>query len=402
MKKDWHSILHSSLGDLARGKTSEFLQPRLFVRGEKKQRAVRAPRMLKRMRVFYIVNLLARLVKANAPLAQGLAAASPSAPSWGLSRSLYILSRDLEKGLSLHQAMRRQPSVFPAIYADLVEAGQKSGTLDQTFTRIMDEMTEAKTVGRELEMLMAYFAMVLGVFALFALFLNVKVMPVFDEIAHEIEVPGAYVPWKTYEISLMIRSYWVWYTSGAAIVAGILAASLLPSRLNRRLVMPRRVRGILSQIALHVPLVGRLVRSANMATCMQMFAQLVEAGVPLDAALDDLAEASINPAFAASFRRMRNKVRQGVSLSQAADSESSLLPRSFAVAAANAEYHGDLAGAMRNVALFYRAKAFRQMKMIKPVLMPFFILILGSLVFIQYFGGFVATINMSEMIMGGL
>jgi hypothetical protein len=42
------------------------------------------------------------------------------------------------------------------------------------------------------------------------------------------------------------------------------------------------------------------------------------------------------------------------------------------------------------------------MKMIKPVLMPFFILILGSLVFIQYFGGFVATINMSEMIMGGL
>jgi len=401
MKKDWYTILHSSLGDLARGRTSEFLQPRLFVRGEKRP-AVKAPRMLKRMRVFYIISLLTRLVKANAPLAQGLAAASPSAPSWGLGRALYTLSRDLEKGLSLDQAMRRQPNVFPPIYADLVEAGQKTGTLEQTLTRIMNDMTDKRTVARELKGLMAYFAVILLVLVVFTLFLNAKVLPLFDEVARALEVPADYVPWKTYQISLMIRTYWEWYTAGAGIVAAILIGLGVLSRLGRRFALPRRMQRLVSQIGLRLPLLGRLVKSANIATSTQMLAQLVEAGVPLDAALDDLAEASINPSFASAFRRMRDKIRQGVPLSQAAEAETGLLPRSFAAAAANAEYHGDLAGALQNLTVFYRARAFRQMKMVKPVLMPVLIFILGGLVFIQYAGTFVAIINMSELIMGGM
>ena len=401
MKKDWHTIFHSSLGDLAHGRTSEFLQPRLFVRGEKKS-AIKAPRMLKRMRVFYIISLLARLVKANAPLAQGLAAASASAPSWGLGRALYTLSRDLEKGLSLDQAMRRQPAVFPPIYADLVEAGQKTGTLEQTFTRIMNDMTDKRTVARELKGLMAYFAVILLVFVVFSLFLNARVLPFFDEIAREIDVPAGYVPWRTYQVSLVIRSYWVWYTAGAGIVAAILVVLGALSRFGGRFALPRRIQRLVSQIGLRLPLLGRLVKSANIATSTQMFAQLVEAGVPLDAALDELAEASINPSFASTFRRMRDKIRQGAPLSQAAESETRLLPKSFGAAAANAEYHGDLPGALRNLAVFYRARAFRQMKMVKPVLMPVLIFILGGLVFTQYAGTFVAVINMGEVIMGGM
>lgn len=397
MKKDWYTILHSSLGDLAHGKTSEFLQPRMFLRG-KKQTTVKAPRLLKRMRVFYIISLLARLVKANAPLAQGLAAASPSAPSWGLGRALYTLSCDLEKGLSLDQAMRRQPNIFPHIYADLVEAGQKTGTLEQTLTRIMNDMTDSKTIARELKGLLSYFAVVLLIFVAFSLFINARVLPVFDEIARDAD----YVPWKTYQLSLVVRAYWTWYTAGAGIVAATLIMLGALSRLGRRFGLPRRMQRLVSLIGLHLPLLGRLVKSANVATSTQMLAQLVEAGIPLDAALGELAEASLNPAFAAAFRRMRDKIRQGSPLSQAAEAEARLLPKSFAVAAANAEYHGDLPGALQNLTVFYRARAFKQMKMVKPVLMPFLILILGGLVLTQYFGTFVAAINMGEVIMGGM
>jgi len=401
MKKDWHTIFHSSLGDLAHGRTSEFLQPRLFVRGEKKS-AIKAPRMLKRMRVFYIISLLARLVKANAPLAQGLAAASASAPSWGLGRALYTLSRDLEKGLSLDQAMRRQPSVFPPLYADLVEAGQKSGSLEQTFGRIMNDMNDQRTVAREIKGLMSYFAVVLWIFALFSLFLNVKVMPVFLEIARELEPPAGRDLWGVFQMAVTMRSYWEWYTGGAFIVAVLVVVLIMPARFGHRFAHPRGLQRLAGQIGLRLPLLGRLVKSANIATSTQMFAQLVEAGVPLDAALDELAEASINPSFASTFRRMRDKIRQGAPLSQAAESETRLLPKSFAVAAANAEYHGDLPGALRNLAVFYRARAFRQMKMVKPVLMPVLIFILGGLVFTQYAGTFVAVINMGEVIMGGM
>ncbi|MCX5771612.1 MAG: type II secretion system F family protein, partial [Candidatus Hydrogenedentes bacterium] len=361
MKKDWYTILHSSLGDLARGRTSEFLQPRLFVRGEKKS-AIKVPRMLKGMRVFYIISLLTRLVKANAPLAQGLAAASASAPSWGLGRALYTLSRDLEKGLSLDEAMRRQPSVFPRIYADLVEAGQKSGSLEQTLTRIMDDMTDKKAVAREVKGLMSYFAIVLLIFVTFSMFLNIKVLPVFYEIERAIEVSGDYAPWRIYEISVMMRGYWEWYTAGAGVLAVIVILLIAPSRFGHRFRLPRGLQRLASEIGLHVPLVGRLVKSANIATSTAMLAQLVEAGVRLDAGLDELAKASITPAFAGAFRRMRDKIRQGASFSQAVESESRLLPKSFAISAANAEYHGDLPGALRNLADFYRAKAFRQMK----------------------------------------
>ena len=266
----------------------------------------------------------------------------------------------------------------------------------------MNDMTDKRTVARELKGLMAYFAVILLVFVVFSLFLNARVLPVFDEIARKIDVPAGYVPWRTYQVSLVIRSYWVWYTAGAGIVAAILVVLGALSRFGGRFALPRRIQRLVSQIGLRLPLLGRLVKSANIATSTQMFAQLVEAGVPLDAALDELAEASINPSFASTFRRMRDKIRQGAPLSQAAESETRLLPKSFAVAAANAEYHGDLPGALRNLAVFYRARAFRQMKMVKPVLMPVLIFILGGLVFTQYAGTFVAVINMGEVIMGGM
>ncbi|HUW60000.1 MAG TPA: type II secretion system F family protein [Candidatus Bathyarchaeia archaeon] len=402
MKTDWYAILHSSLGDLARGKTSEFLQPRIFVRGKRHKRPLRAPRMLKRMRAFYVISLLARLVKVNAPLAQGLAATSPSAPSWGLSKTLYVLSRDLEKGLSLDDAMRRQPSVFPSLYADLVQAGQKSGSLEQTLNRIMDDMTDKRSVAREIKGFLLYFAAMLFGFVFFSAFLHTKVMPVFYEMNHELEVPGDYAPWNVYQVAAAVGAYWAWYTAGAAILAVVVLLLILPSRFGHRFRLPRSLQRLASQIGLRVPLVGRLVKSANIATSTQMLAQLVEAGVPLDDALDDVAAASITPAFSKAFRRMRNKIRQGAQFSKALESESPLFPKSFSVAAANAEYHGDLAGALKNLAAFYRTKAFRQLKMVKPMLMPFLILILGGLVFTQYFGIFAGAINISEMIMGGM
>jgi len=404
MKENWNRLLHSSLGDLARGKTSDYVMPGFWTSfwSQRRARPMRAPGVLKQLHVFYIINLLARIVRSNAPLAPGLLAASASAPSWMLGKSLHKLSHDVEHGFSLAQAVRRQPKMFPPLYADLVEAGEQTGALEDTLNRIMEDMTAKDQASHDTKKLLVYFSVMLMAFAAFAFFLNVKVMPVFFEIAWDVDVPADYKPYGPFLLAQRLTDYahpLVIAPLIVGIVLFLLCALPHPGRLFYR---AHAVRRALSETALRIPLVRRLIKNRNLAKSLTIFAQLTEAGFPLDDALDHVVRSDISPTFSHVFGRVCNRIRKGTPLTQALQSEEPFLPKSLAVAAANAEFHGDLPGALRNLAEFYHKKSMKQTKMITPLLMPVLILTLGALVFSQYFSVFAAIINMSEMIMGGM
>ena len=42
------------------------------------------------------------------------------------------------QGESLHDALGRQPRLFPALYVNMVQVGENSGTLDQVLQRLAD------------------------------------------------------------------------------------------------------------------------------------------------------------------------------------------------------------------------------------------------------------------------
>lgn len=395
---NWHSILHSRLSDLLRGRTSEYLHPFRFPRPSFRL-ITTAPRLIRRLNLFNLISLLARIVKCNAPLPQGIAAAAAGTPSWRLGYVLNGLSHDLESGLSLAQAMRRNPGVFPPLYADLVEAGERTGTLDQTLDRIMASIVERRVIRRDLRSLMFYVAIVLSLFTLFSWFLYVKVVPVFLEINHEMGAPTHFRP---YVISRAIVNHAELLLTSSGVVALAIFAGLIGTRffaLFRRLRPLRRIGGF---IALRLPLVKRLVRNSNMANATQMLAQLTEAGYPLDDALEKVASGNLNPAFNAAFLRMRDAIRQGAPLAKAADAETRLLPKSFPAIAAIADYSGDLPGALGHLAGLYRAQACRQMQMVTPVLLPVMVIALAALAFTTYFAIFALTVSMAEAVMASM
>ena len=53
------------------------------------------------------------------------------------------MKSDIEKGLSLSQAISKHPKVFPTVYLSMVRSGETGGMLDDVLLRLADHAREA-------------------------------------------------------------------------------------------------------------------------------------------------------------------------------------------------------------------------------------------------------------------
>nr|WP_232220537.1 type II secretion system F family protein [Legionella tunisiensis] len=49
---------------------------------------------------------------------------------------LQIVKKDIEAGLTLAESMRKHPPFFNTLFCNLVDAGEKSGSLELTLTKL--------------------------------------------------------------------------------------------------------------------------------------------------------------------------------------------------------------------------------------------------------------------------
>jgi len=91
----------------------------------------------------------------------------------------------LNGGLDLSEAMRRLPRFFPQFYADMVEAGEQTGRMDDCLAELCEDVGTDLRVQRQIRGTMLYLGIVGSVLITIMTFLMIKVVPVFFEIHSE-------------------------------------------------------------------------------------------------------------------------------------------------------------------------------------------------------------------------
>ena len=89
------------------------------------------------------------LLKSGVPIMRALAGLQESSQNPVFSAMLQDLRESLDGGRELSTAMRRHPKIFSPFYLSMVQVGEMTGMLDQTFLRLYEHLDfEKDKIGR--------------------------------------------------------------------------------------------------------------------------------------------------------------------------------------------------------------------------------------------------------------
>lgn len=254
------------------------------------------------------LRTLATLTSAGITLTQALAIVAESSSHSYLAQVLFDIKADIESGSSFANAIHERQAIFGALTAALIDAGEKSGTLDEMLTRIADHSEQQAALKAKLNQALRYpAAIVITAIVVLAVML-IKIVPAFAEtfisMGNELPLPTRIV----LDISQMLSRYFWWILLGStALVAGFVMAYKKRPDFRRQL----------AARLLSLPIIGKLIAAVATARFAQTFTITFEAGLPLIEAIYLAGKATNHPSFIDATRHIATKVQSGQKLAEA-------------------------------------------------------------------------------------
>jgi type IV pilus assembly protein PilC len=321
---------------------------------------------------------LAALLRAGLPLLESLqmiARTHNRGAAWTLAGEIH---GDLQNGLSLSAALRRQGAVFSDLYIALVEAGEVSGQLDLMLERIVIHLEKTEAMVRRVRSALTYPAVVLSVAVAVLAVIMVAVVPAFETVFASF---GAELPWATQVVVGLSR--WsvqaVPWLIGAALAATLILAWAWKNKPG--------LADWVDDTSLALPLWGALLQGAAVARWSRTLSTLLAAGLPLAQALQSVGAACGHRAHAQATERVRREILRGSSLHAALALEP-VFPALLQQMCAVGEESGSLDHLLEKAADFQEGELDERMQrlstLIEPVTVLFLGLVVGALVLSLY------------------
>ncbi len=250
---------------------------------------------------------MAVLLDAGVPIVTSVKQLGSTATSKALKSALLTIAAQLEEGQSLTKVICQHPKVFPTIYANIIEVGEGSGQLEESFSQLARYLyTEADTRKR-IKSALRYPKIV--VFALIAAVavINVFVVPAFSSFFKSV---GQDLPWATRVLigsSDLFVNYW-------PLMLLFIAVIFIGTRLFLR--SPGGLY-IWDKKKLSLPIVGKLLTHIMLTRFAWSFSLMLRSGVPLLEGLTLVSKSAGNAFIADKVHAIRDDIESGKTLTQA-------------------------------------------------------------------------------------
>jgi general secretion pathway protein F len=254
-----------------------------------------------------MVRYLATLVGAGFPLDRALGTAARVAGTAEVAAAAQSVRLRVRGGARLADAIAEHPTVFPALAAGMVRAGERGGTLAATLVRLAEQMEREQALRARLLSAMLYPAIMLMVGSAALAVLLLSVLP---KLAALLVDAGAPLPRSTAALIALgdlVGRRWPVFLLGV----GALAAAALGFRRSDR------GQRALDRFWLRIPIMAGLRRQRAAVRLGRSLAALLGSGLATLAALDVAAGALGDTAAAEDVRRAREQVRAGSRLAPA-------------------------------------------------------------------------------------
>ena len=301
---------------------------------------------------------LATLIGTGMPLLSAIELLREQARNATFARELDSVLADLRSGSALHTALEKSKT-FPVIFVRMVEAGERSGTLETVLRHLASYLQKEIATAALLKKALTYPAIVVVVAIVVVGILVTMVLPTIAEMLKSFDAKMPLLTrlllggsdflqhWKLQLLGAMIGLTWfaVWYARSEAgkyrVAAAILAA----------------------------PVLGRLVAARNLARFSRTMSLLLGAGLPITECLAQASEGTTNPVFRKAPRGVRESALNGRGLG-AGFAVIPYMPRLYTQMIKAGEESGSLAGNLSSMADFYERETEEEINTLTTLIEP--------------------------------
>ena len=310
---------------------------------------------------------LAGMLKAGLTLSRALGIIEKQSGSKRLTAIAADIEESVRKGSSLYEALGRHENVFPALYRAMVKAGEESGTLAQSLSITGLQMERANRLIKKVRGALIYPAIIIvaivTVFILMMTFVVPTLTLTFEEL--KVELPLA---------TRVIAALSSFMTEHFALMLGGIAVLIIGGYFFIR---SKPGGALVLTTALHLPVIGELVRETFAARGARTLSSLLASGVPLLHALEITEEVLGANAFGRVLQDAQGRVKRGEALSASFTEASALFPIFLSDMLAVGEETGNLAEMLRQVAEFYEEDVEERTKDLSTIIEPVIMLVVG-------------------------
>ena len=312
---------------------------------------------------------LSVLLRAGIPLVESLNALTDQIDHPEMKHAFTDTRDKVNEGTSFADALSAHPTVFPALFVNMVAAGEASGTLEAVLARLADFLDNQAKLQSKVSAALAYpgFMVVITFFILVLMMTVVvpKVTSVFEDF-------GQTLPWYTqlliFMSNMMVDFWWLLF--------GLLGGGIYGFR---RWLKTELGRARWDNFILKIPVLGTLLTMVAVSRFARTLATLLRSGVPVLQAMDITRKVLGNVELMAVIEEASKSVREGEGIAKPLR-QSGRFPPIVTHMIAIGERTGQLEEMLENVAIAYDQQVDTQVTAFTSLLEPLIIVIMGGMV----------------------
>lgn len=317
------------------------------------------------------------MIDAGLPLVQGLTILAEQTENKTFQKTIKQVTKDVEGGSSLADALKKHPKVFDALFVNLVAAGEVGGILDTILQRLAAYIEKAAKLKSRIKGAMTYPIIVIAIALLVMAVILIFVIPVFEEMFSSF---GSALPAPT-QLVINISDF---LKANIHYVIGALIVLIIAFKKYRNTATGRKQTDTL---ALKLPIFGDLLKKTAVARFTRTLGTMISSGVPILDALEIVAKTSGNVVLEEVIYEVRSSIAEGQTIAEPL-SEADIFPRMVVQMISVGEATGALDTMLTKIADFYDDEVDAAVEaltsMLEPLLMVFLGGSIGGLVVAMY------------------
>lgn len=328
------------------------------------------------------------LLKAGVPIMRALAGLQESAQNPVFAAVIQDLRESLDSGRELSTALRRHPKVFSPFYVSMIQVGEMTGMLDQTFIRLYDHLEFERDMRERIKTAMRYPSFVIMAMAIAIVVINLFVIPAFAKVYAGFHAELPMVTKMLLGFSGFMVSYWM-------LMLAIVAGAILGFRFY---INTPDGRYKWDKLKFKLPIAGDIIFKATLARFARSMALSFKSGMPILQGLNVVSMVVDNEFMRSRIEQMRDGVERGESILRTASATGVFNPVVLQMIAVGEET-GDMDGLMFEIAGMYEREVEYEVKALSSKIEPILIIVLGILVLILALGVFLPMWDLGKAAM---
>ena len=319
--------------------------------------------------VMTFTRQLATLIDAGLPILRSLHILQEQVESAIFKEKIRQISKDIESGGTLSEALAKHPKVFDGLYVNMVRAGEMGGVLEAVLNKIAEFLEKRQAIIGKVRSAMMYPLVVMILAIAIVSFILLVIIPKFKDIFDQL---GAELPFLTQvliDLSYLLAHQTIW----------VIIALVVVWQVFKKINSTKEGKYFFDRLKLKLPVFGDLFRKTAIVRFASTLSTLITSGVPILQALDIVRETSGNEVVTRAMDTVYASVKDGETIHEPL-SKCKVFPPLVVHMVAVGEETGAIDQMLTKVAEAYEREVDDTVNALTSILEPVLIVFLGAIV----------------------